>query len=367
MLDGSAMKSVKDLFHFLTPRHLLIGTAIVSTGVVIIIIIIYGFVFAKRKRYRLKKRIINHLEEWISNIIVEESFDTINIPDKFYRMLENQVARQLTIDELIACRKNFSGSVGENIVKLYEFLGLKEDTIRKIKCAEKHHIQAKGIQELYLMDQRSYLPYIYKNTNNHNSLVRMESQTGIIHLAGFAGLRFLNVLSFPLTEWQQIKLLEQLKHAKKKDDLSDKIPKWLLSKNDTVVVFALKLADEHQQFAVRKEVAGCLDHPNQHVRSQAIKTLIRLADENTVAVLIHTFHSQEVPEQILILEALAWMADEEQSGFLYSLFDEHDNTIKLKAAIALTSTSKNGADTLEKRGSKEPEPFYRILRHVKTV
>jgi hypothetical protein len=361
------MVMLKDVFHFLTPHYLLIGTGMVCAGIIGTIVTIYSFLFLKKKRFLLKKRVTRHLEAWISNMILEESFDAIQIPGKLQRMLDNRVVRQITIDELIVCRKNFSGSVGANIVELYQQLGLKQDSINKIERVEKAHIKAKGIQELYLMGQRDHLPYIYKNTNNRHPLVRMESQTGIIHLAGFAGLRFLNVISYPLTEWQQIKLLEQLKQVSKKEDLSQKIPKWLLSKNESVVVFALKLADELQQFAVRDAIVPCLLHNNRQVRAQAIRTLVRLADEHTASVFIDSFYRQAFAEQVHILEALANMASNEHFDFLHRLLDEPDNTIKLKAAIVLASNCAGGWDVLEKRSANEPEPFYRILRHVQTA
>ncbi len=355
---------LKELFHFLNPDHLLTGSLILCIGITGIIITIYAFLFIKKKQFLLKKKVMRHLEAWVSNMILEESFDDVQIPKKLYRILEHKVARQITIDELIACRKNFSGAVSENIVRLYQQLGLKPDSVEKIKCIERGHIQAKGIQELYLMGQRDYLPYIYKNTNNRHSLVRMEAQTGIIHMAGFAGLRFLNVISYPLTEWQQIKLLEQLKLVSKKDDLSGKIPKWLLSKNDSVIVFALKLADELQQLAVRENVVPCLQHSSHAVRSQAIKTMIRLSDEHTANIFVNVFHQQDSQEKLAILDALRTMASDEHYDFLYGLLDDPDNIIRLHAAIILASNCKNGPRALESRAVREPEPFHRILKHV---
>jgi hypothetical protein len=110
------------------------------------------------------------------------------------------------------------------------------------------------------------------------------------------------VISYPLTEWQQLKLLEQLRLYPKKEDLSEKIPGWFRSKNDTVVVFALKLADEYQQFSIRKHVIDCLVHPQKAVRSQAIKTLITLADEKTPAILLGYFNKEIFSNQVFILE-----------------------------------------------------------------
>jgi hypothetical protein len=186
-------------------------------------------------------------------------------------------------------------------------------------------------------------------------------------MTGFPGLRFLDVIRYPLTEWQQIKLLEQLRLTPKKEDLSEQLTGWLLSKNDTVVIFALKLADEYQQFTVREQVVDCLVHPYEPVRTQAVKTLIRLADEFTPRILAGYFHKEGYINRIMMLDALAVIATEKQAHFLIDLLDDPNNIIKLKAAIVLAGCCEKGMEILEQRALAEPEPFERILRHVKTV
>jgi hypothetical protein len=209
------------------------------------------------------------------------------------------------------------------------------------------------------MDQKDVLNTIYKNTNSNNEFVRMEAQTGVIHLTGFPGLRFLDVISYPLTEWQQLKLLEQLRLYPKKEDLSEKIPGWLQSENDTVVVFALKLADEYQQFSVRKYVIDCLVHQKQAVRSQAIKTLVKLADENTAAILFGYFNKESFGDQVFILEALRTIATENEEELLLNLVDHENDTIKLKAAIVLAAISNKGLAILEKRGRRHNQSLIK--------
>ncbi len=60
---------------------------------------------------------------------------------------------------------------------------------------------------------------------------------------------------------------------------------WLVSANDSVVIFALKLAEIYQQMQVKEEAIACLKHDNPKVRGQAIQTLVRIGDDATPAVL----------------------------------------------------------------------------------
>jgi hypothetical protein len=364
MLDHTMSHS---FLEFLSPENLLIGVEVMVAGIIVIVASIYIHLFRKKQMYFYTSSIRSNLEVWITHIILEESAADIELPTKFYRILKNKAARQFAIDELIRCKKNFSGTVADTIVQLYNQLDLKKDSVKKLVTRRKWHTKARGIQELYLMDQKDVLKTIYKNTNSNNEFVRMEAQTGVIHMTGFAGLRFLDVISYPLTEWQQIKLLEQLRLTSRKEDLSGSIAGWLASKNDSVVVFALKLTDEYQQFALRDEVIHCLVHPKEEVRIQAVKTLVKLADESTPAILAGYFRKEGSINQAMMLDALAVLATDKQSDFLVSLLDNPNNTIKLKAAIVLANCCPDGFDILEKRALAEPEPFERIIRHVKTV
>ncbi len=364
LLDNAVTRAIA---RWLDPDALLFGVMIMAVGIGLIVSTIYLYLYYKKRNFFYTNRIRKHLEIWISQIIMEEAPENIVISKFFYNILNNRVARQFVIDELILCKKNFSGTVAANIIELYIKLGLKKDSLKKVATKNKWHIRARGIQELYLMDQVDVLKIIYKNTNSNNEFVRMEAQTGVIHLTGFPGLRFLDVISYPLTEWQQLKLLEQLRLYPKKEDFSQRIPDWVHSKNETVVVFALKLVGEYQQFSVRKEVIDCLEHPHKFVRSQAIKTLISLADENTPDILLGHFNKELPVNQAYILDALRTIATEKETASIVSLLDHENDTIKLKAAIVLSQISDNGLAILEKRGMEQPEPYQRIYRHIKTM
>jgi hypothetical protein len=369
MFAGQFLDSTigKDFLTFMSPENLLIGVQIMGVCILLIVILIYAQLLAKKRLYFYTERIRNNIEVWISHIILEESVEGIEVPKKFYRLLDDPKARQVAIDELTKCKKNFSGLVAENIVALYNQLGLREDSLEKMRNKRKWYLQARGIQELYLMDQKNLLTKIYRETNSKNEFVRSEAQIAIIYMTGFKGLRFLDVISYPLTLWQQIKLLEQLRLFGKKEDLSDRIPGWLESENDTVVVFALRLAAEYQQYAVKDAIMNCLVHPSDAVRTRAIKTLIVLADEQTPFILTGYFSKENFDNQVHILNSLASIATDEQEVFLEKLLDAPDNIIKLKAAVVLANNCTNGLAILEKRAAQEPEPFERILRHVKTV
>jgi hypothetical protein len=185
-----------------------------------------------------------------------------------------------------------------------------------------------------------------------------------VHLIGFKGLQFLDFVSYPITEWQQLKLLEQLKLFPEKSDLSDKIPSWLNAQNYTVVIFALRLTYEYQQLGLTESLKASLYHSSPEVRSQAVKAIIQLEDQFTPTILLDYFQDASRNDQILILDAMRLLGTADESDKIEALLDEPDNTIKLKAAAALVHCSKNGIHLLKEMSMSQPEPFQRIFQHI---
>jgi hypothetical protein len=190
---------------------------------------------------------------------------------------------------------------------------------------------------------------------------------GVIHLTGFKGLDFLETISHPLTDWQQLKLIEQLRLYPDKVDFSEKVPIWLNSNNFTVVEFALRLIYEYNLYHLSALIHTCLLHPSAEVRSQAIKTLIQLETFETANILLENFDQASYKDQLLILDAMSKMATEKEIPKLESLLNQEDDTIKLKAAIALAKCSTNGLTLLNEKAKLTPEPYQRIIQHIISV
>jgi hypothetical protein len=349
----------------LQPVYLLLAAAIVAIGIILLVLVIYGHLHFSRKEYWYQKAARQRLETWISEMIFSEPQDRPPISNEFYQMAKNPTGRSFVLNELVNARKNFTADAAENTKFLYEQLGLKTYSLKKLRSS-KWHVKARGIQELYLMGQSDVLKSIYKNTNARHEFVRMEAQTGIIHMIGFEGLRFLDLVSYPLTEWQQIKLLEQLNYSKMNVTLSPAIPRWLNSPNDTVVVFALKLAEEYQQIALHDTILLCLHHPDEAVRRQAILTLVAIANEKTPLLLTEHFYKESLANRLVILDGLQKIATEQQAPFLIGLLEDENDLIKLKAAKTLALNTDGGLTLLEEKSRQTPEPYREIFLHIKS-
>lgn len=345
---------------------LLLIIKVLLTLMVLLIITIYTYLSAEKQRHFQLLKIRSNLDPLITQIIVDESSATDQQIQELKKHLKTPLAKRFMIEELIRSKQNYSGEIAEKIIDIYLKLDLKKYSLNKINKDKNWYVKARGIQELYMMEQKKSYPEIYEYTDAKNEFVRNEAQIGMIHLVGFKGLHFLERVTHPITDWQQLKLLEQLKLYSEKTDISADIPGWLSSTNDSVVLFALKLCDEFQYFQLTSDIKYCLNHQSAAVKTGAVITLIQLENNQTAKILLNYFRWAPRKDQILILDGMAHLATEENTEKLLEILDSADDTIKLKAAIAIAHASKSGLKILEEKSNLQPEPYQRILLHILT-
>ena len=329
----------------------------------LLIIATYYVLYKKKKNYQLNNKVRQQLGTLITELFVYENLADIEIPDTLFAWLKHKDARQMVIDELTQNKSSFVGSMSENLKKLYRVLGLNIDS--RIKLDDKRgYIQCQGIHELCVMEQKDQYRKVFELTNSSNYDVRIEAQTAILKWYGFKGLRFLSVATYPISEFQQLKMLELLRPLSFTS--LENLDKWLISPNDTVVNFALKLAEHYNQQQVKEEVAACLTHPNETVRIQAVKTLAVIGDEGTAGLLTMAYKNERFTNRLNILRELPKVAGDEQRDFLIEQLEAGHEYLKLAAAKVLAQCTSDGIEILEAKIADEPIPYHDIYLHVKS-
>jgi hypothetical protein len=292
----------------------------------------------------------------------EYSADTpFPITGRTKKMLNNPYFKRLLTKELLSAKKNISGVSSINLKKLYLQLHLNENALKKLS-SKKWHIKAQAIQELGTMEQKEYVNKIYRLTNNKNDLVRMEAQTTIVKLYGFKGLRFLDVISYQLTEWQQIALLKELSMLPPEN--FNKIEKWLTSKNISVIAFALKLTRTYHRFELYDQVIACLTHENEEIRSEAIYTLEKIYNSDTATVLLERYEHETLKNQKAIVNVLQDIASDENISTLIKFLDQEDNDLKRMIVRTVAHINSSSILQLKALPAAHSYPLDQIIKQI---
>jgi HEAT repeat protein len=142
-----------------------------------------------------------------------------------------------------------------------------------------------------------------------------------------------------------------------------KLPKWLSSTNDTVVMFALKLAEVYQQFQVKSKVEECLFHTKEAVRVHAVNTLARIGDETSADRLIAAYKDEHFTNRLNILNKIHTVATARHIPFLLVEMNNDNDFLKLAAARAIGELGE--LELIAQKAILQPSPYEQIYQHVK--
>lgn len=332
-----------DLIH---PEHLYSIALVFVCITAVLVSLIYLYLYQKKRNHFISLQLIDKLDNWIGEAIISTTAEYSHVyitPDIIDRLTDERL-RQLAIDRLIDTKKNLTGSSADNIILLYEQLGLKSDSLRKFK-SNTWYSKSKGIYELYMMNQHDYQSDIYKYINAKNEYVRAEAHTAIIGFTGFEGLSFLENLTYPLNEWQQIKLIEQLQSLNPGN--MERVSYWLKSTNEYVVQFSLKLVDIYQLLEVHDKVIDCLNSNSEKTRYLAIKTLGNIANENTIEILKAHYPSETTGNKKIILKQVCIAGSTTDLPFLLNIIDKEEDIVKAEALKGIANYSPENLEELE--------------------
>lgn len=290
-----------------------------------------------------------------------EDDEMLSATAKAEKLIKEKYFRKLLVNEIISAKKNITGISADNLKQLYVRLGLDKYALTNLNNS-RWYVKAKAVQELTVMDMHEFVDLIYSNTDDKNDLVRMEAQSALVQFMGFDGLRFLDTVSYPISNWQQIKLLQQLSHLPPSE--IDMAP-WFKSANSSVIVFALKLTRNYQRIELHGEIIACLDHSDPWVRIEAIQCLSEIYTDETSDELISRFLNEILKNQLAMIKVMQTIGTDRDVLFLLDLLTYDSDEIKICAARALVQSSKNGLDSLEEYSRKSNHSINGIVMHIK--
>ena len=334
---------------------------ILLTLMILLFTFILGFTIYKRRIEYNKKKWQQNIAMIISEALFFTEEEPGDITYKNKKLLHNPMFRNSVINELVQTKKNLSGESNLSLKNLYENLELNKDSFKKLHNI-KWHIKAKGILELGMMEQIKYVKEIFRLTNDANELVRNEAQCALVSFYGFPGLRFLNVTEYPISQWQQIQLLNKLNDVKPEN--FDAIKKWLQSPNESVVTFSLKLATSYNCYDVYNDVINRLQSASQQVKLTALEYLKKMPQEDTADQIIHHFFSENKLCKLAVITALKEIGSEKQVSFLLKNLHDEDDDIKAAAAKSLSYLHPLGAEFLHTHLFADEHPWKAIFLHI---
>lgn len=294
-----------------------------SFGLTLLIILFLFYLYYLRSYLRGEESVLKDLfTQYETNLItylysgdidVEITSEQKKISDKMKSCAKNTFNRNILISVLSKLKNDVSGEIATAINLLYIKTGLINYSINKLESKKWEKI-ALGIKELTQFEVKTVYNEINKYQNHPKHEVRNQVQLYYVSLFQFKGLEFLNNLKTPISEWNQIQLLEILQ--KFDDQEITDISPWLKSDNDSVVLFALKLAKIYNQFQVIEILLELLNHNNIDIRICAIEILGYFQVKEIKEIIKPNFFNRSNEEQISFFKIFEEVMEAEDESFI---------------------------------------------------
>lgn len=314
------------------------------------ILIVSWITIAISLAYRKKRtKHLKLIEQTFANItshylypLPEDPFDLVRA-NRSFRKVGIDPSRpknvQYLIDLMIRTQRSLLGGNYKKLEEFYKQIPPYRVSLNKLN-SKVWHIKARGIREIYEMDQRQYIKEVVKERNNPNIYVRREAQIAMVVFLGWESLRFLPYLKKEMSLWQQIKIVEKLY------DLYP-IPNLIYLKRGYQAdkPYAAELLMRIiRRFELKEEVPFILrflNSSNFDIRETAIYCISSLyPDEKQLNIVKYKFlNIKNCEQQVQLLKYIEKVSPDIDLEFYKLLLHTGNDIIKLSAAEILW---KNG-------------------------
>ncbi|UCE70433.1 MAG: HEAT repeat domain-containing protein [Flavobacteriaceae bacterium] len=291
------------------------------TAVYFLVILILRYRITQRRRtiYSRKKELAPMITNFLFFSGDSDATDQhayIRMKIEIRELLKLQINREILAGVLIDLRQDVTGSARHRLLGLYQDLGLHQGAFRKLNSRRWEKV-SQGIHELTDMQVGQAYHILKKLINNRRSVIRKQAQLAVVNLRE-EGIRYvLDTARHPISEWQQLKLMELLKH--KEGFVPPRFRDWLISENKDVVLFALRLIRHYRQNDAEKAIITLLQHRSTEIKSAALECIREFRFHQARNSLRQHFGKATPELKILILDALQEIALPEDLSWLQAL------------------------------------------------
>jgi hypothetical protein len=340
---------------------------------VLILLISSAFVIFELFFLRMRKKIRNKKEKLVQekiNLFFSEVFFSETQTEKYYDFkigsfrnsipLHTNWCKDLLIQNILDLVRNFKGGNNEKFLSVFFKLGLQDYTKNLIKSPF-WFVKTKAIffwREIrYVKGKKTILKF----TDHKNPNLRSAALIAYISLQEKEPLKILESYSYNISHVEGLNIMDIIQ--RRKINKPEKLSSWLYFKEDSKIIFALKLVAYYNDLGSGDIVIELLNSDNYKVRNEAIKTIRELLLFSAEPDLIKAFPHEIVENQIEIIKTLSLIGSEESKMYLhYILALKNPSEIQLEAMY-----------TLKKLDLKFPlndfdnnEVLLRVKKHVET-
>ncbi|MCH7397128.1 HEAT repeat domain-containing protein [Belliella sp. DSM 107340] len=226
--------------------------------------------------------------------------------------------KELIVESIIDLDRNLKGGQKKILIQAYLKFGLYSYLNELLLNGEWYYIS----KVLYYWRELGYTPsakIIYPYVKHENLHIRKAAMLAYISISNEGPLQILEDYGDEISPIDEMKLLDILQ--RKKIKMPNKLGAWLSFDNSSQLGFVLKLVTHYNALEFAEKVINLLNHPERHVRFNALDVIGKLLLTKAECKLIEMYPNEDDVSKIKIINILSQIGSKNSLDFLIGLLE----------------------------------------------
>jgi hypothetical protein len=298
--------------------------------VIFVVLIVFTLLYS---RYAVDKSddFKHNIENEANTFLTELIFSNYSAPEMKKKIKEFQSKHKLNnnlkkhiLNKIIHIKENLNETNEHTMLLIYKYFGFDEISNKLIRN-RKWYSKSEALHHYQNIGYKIKTGHIKKLLDSKNKSLRSNA---IIALISLSDEKFdvLDNYKYTISKSDEVKILDII--YRKKSKIPKNINNWLKSKNDSIVIIAIKLIVRfrHKHDITLEQISYLLSSENESVRKEVILAIRELVMFEAKDLLVEHFNREtNIRNKISIIKTLNVIGTSENIGFMSALLNEDEN------------------------------------------
>jgi hypothetical protein len=336
-----------------------------------LVLIVFTLLYS---RYAIDKndRITKDIENEVNTFLTELIFSNYSAPEMKTKIKEFQLKHKLTknlrkfiLNKIIHIKENLNETNEHSMLLIYKYFGFDEIS-KKLIRNRKWYSKSEALHHYQNIGYKIKTGHVKQFLDSKNKSLRSNSIIALISLSD-EKFNVLDNYKYTISKSDEVKILDII--YRKKSKVPKNINNWLKSKNDSIVIIAIKLIVRfrHKQDISLEQISYLLNSENQSVRKEIILAIRELVMFETNDILLQHFTKEtNIRNKISIIKTLNVIGTSENIGFMSSLLNEDENLeldLKLEIVNFINKTDATFFQNFKFKDEEKNIELQKMIAH----
>jgi len=356
--------NAKSIYYFL----LYFFIPLIFLFVVLIIVYLLYSRYAVDKNENNEENIENDTNYFLTDLIFSdytapEMKIKINEFKKHYKLNNN--LKKYILNKIIHIKENLNETNEHTILLIYKYFGFDEISNKLIK-SKSWYSKSEALYQYQNIGYKIKTGHVRPLLESKNPSLRSNA---IIALISLSDEKFdvLDNYKYNISKADEVKILDVI--YRKKSSIPKNINNWLKSKNDSIVIIAIKLIVRfrHKHDISLEQITFLLASENKTVRKEAILAIRELVLFEANEILMNHYSKEtNLRNKISIIKTLNVIGTTENIDFLSTLLKEDENLeldLKLEIVNFINKTNPSFFNNFKFEDELKNTELQKMIAH----